>query len=331
MSYAFEPAAPWTHYLGSGTSWEQLDDELSARLGRPAIALPSVRTGIYWLLQHLGLSRHTDELLVPRYVGRCILNTVGLGAHPALTPGPKTRLAMLVHWFGRDPDWQAVRPELERRGLRFFEDAPDGLAAREEPAEGSLGKFIALSKLLPLVKGGAFITDDAAVADALRRRRAGRGPAWAPWLALATLLPCRRGVRLRGNAFALEAAYALYPCCPADNGALRRGFRASLSLITSYAELEGRRTDALLKACGAAGLAPQARRLVHAVPIRASDAAASALRHAGFSDEAFHIDVAANMFAPRFERFHLVPVHPSVPAAGFEALLAGLREARVGV
>lgn len=273
MSY--EPATPFPLPL-PGPSWEELDDAVSRALGRPAVAIPSVRVGMTWLLEDMGLKRNEHEVLVPRFVGRCILDAVGRAAHPVLTPGPRTKAAIVVHSFGRAPNWIKLKPELDRLNLPFFEDAPDALASDEKPAPGSLGKFIALSKFLPMPKGGAFIAGEPRFAELMRRRRAEKGPRWASWWTALMLWHMRR----TGSSLAAESAYALYFHAPSDNAALRRLFSIALAGMPERERAQ------------ASSLAGTGLRLGRVK---------AALDSAG----AWHVDAADNMLAPDFRTARL--------------------------
>ncbi|MFA6091808.1 MAG: DegT/DnrJ/EryC1/StrS family aminotransferase [Elusimicrobiota bacterium] len=331
MKYSIDPPIELKSFIGPSPSWEELDHELSKRLRCRAVAVPSVRVGMLWMLEHLGLRRHESEVLVPRYVGRCILDALGRAALPALSLGIRTRAAVVVHSFGLEPDWEKLRPSLSSAGVPFIEDAPHGLMEEESCGEGSLGKFIALSKLLPMLKGGCFVPQDESLAEFMRQKRSESGPIWIPWWILMTLAPVRRG-RHTAHCVAAESAYSVYPYSPSDNGPLRRNFREALRRLDEYSDVEVRRLGELRSALGARVIVPHARRLIYGVPILADgNSIEEDLSACGFCAERYTMDMACNMLSPRYEKVFWVPVHPGVREDDFHRLLDRLSVRRDGM
>ncbi len=314
MSAPFEPVPSSADLLTTGASWEQLDERLTGLVGRPALAVPSIRVGMWWILEHLGLRRNEHEVLVPRFVGRCILDALARAAQPAYECSPRTRAAVLVHFFGKTPNWAAVRPELERRRLPFLEDSPDGLHAQEGPTPGSLGKFIALSKLLPMLKGGCLLTDEPVIAELIKRKRRAAGPLWARAFVAGALIANRMG-RPKDGAASLEAAYTLYPHTASDSFVLRGLFMKALDRAEAYSRVETARLERLEAALAGRVLAPDARKLMHYVPVLPADGAAGQVT----------LDLDNNPFEPRFQKVCLIGVHPQVGDAEFESSVAALK------
>jgi hypothetical protein len=321
MSFSLEPAVPLSSLAVAPADWEAVDGALGEALGLKALAIPSVRVGLLWTLEHMGLGRHRDEVLVPRYLGRCILDAVGRAAHPVYSPGPATRAAILVHSLGLAPDFDKVLPRL---GVPFIEDAPDALSSKEGLAPGSTAKLFALSKFLPVLKGGAMITEDASLADAIRARRKDGAPAWVPWWILAALASHRRGRRCEGSAF-VESAYSLYPNSPCDNSVLRGQLLGGVGKIPEFSAVASRRLGEAEKALGGRMLHPSARRLVRAAAFESTSAEEGAVMASlGFDASGFHVDADRNIFSPRWVSARLIPLHPGVPEDVFRRLLKEL-------
>ena len=133
-----------------------------------------------------------DEVLVPAYTFPATANVVALvGATPRLVDvdaatmnvdldrvaaavGPRTRAVVGVHLFGRPLDWDALRATVPDRPL--VEDAAGALGAQSKGrACGSLGAVGCLSfhprKIVTTGEGGAVLTADDELADAVRRMR----------------------------------------------------------------------------------------------------------------------------------------------------------------
>ena len=128
-----------------GVTWERLDERASSLLGREVVAIPSVRTAALWILEYLGLSRHRDEILVPRYLGRCIINALSRRAFPAQSLSDRTKTAFVVHQFGFVQKLREIEDVFAGSGIPYVEDSPGGLDFRELCGPGSLGRLIALT------------------------------------------------------------------------------------------------------------------------------------------------------------------------------------------
>lgn len=327
MSGAFtlEPHVEWRD-VGAPvrTSWEAVDTAASAFVGRPVVALPSVRVGLGWTLDVLGMARHRDHVLVPRFMGRCILSALSRHAFPVEAVTPDVRAVIVVDQFGLRHETAAVAARCRREGWALLEDSPCGIAADEAPAPGALVRFIALSKALPIVQGALAVSDDGAVLDAIReRRRRDSGWSWAAWLAML-------GQRRRREAVAYSAiadmAYEAYPLGRGGNPWLRTNVRRVLARAREVEALHGRRLGLIQGRLGARALVPDVARLGYVVPYlpRTIEAAQAAFRREGFHDGVYHVDLARNVFAPRWEKALLIPLNVRIPDERLAALVAGL-------
>ncbi len=157
-----------------------------------AVAVSSGTAALHLALLALGIGAG-DEVLVPAYTFPATANVVALvGARPALVDvdpatmnldpelaaaavTPRTRAVLAVHLFGRPLDWEALEAALPDRVV-LLEDAAGALGARRRGRPcGSLGRLACLSfhprKVVTTGEGGAVVTRDAEVADAVRRLR----------------------------------------------------------------------------------------------------------------------------------------------------------------
>lgn len=102
-------------------------------------------------------------------------NIDAAGVEAALTPG--TRAVMPVHLYGAPADPTAMQALCEARGLTLIEDAAQAHGARHRgQAVGGFGQLAGYSfypgkNLGAFGDAGAVVTDDDALADALRSRR----------------------------------------------------------------------------------------------------------------------------------------------------------------
>ncbi len=171
--------------------------ELEAELARAcdvehAVVVSSGTAALHLAVLALGLEPG-DEVLVPAYTFPATANVVALsGARPVLVDvdprtmnldaarisaavTPRTRAVLPVHLFGRPLDWDAVA-EAVPPGVALVEDAAGALGARRRGKPcGGLGVMGCLSfhprKIVTTGEGGGVTTNDAELADAIRRTR----------------------------------------------------------------------------------------------------------------------------------------------------------------
>jgi perosamine synthetase len=175
-----------TGMLTMGPKVQELE-ELLAGVCRVehAVAVSSGTAALHLAVLALGLAPG-DEVLVPAYTFPATANVVALsGLRPVLVDvdpetmnldparievGPRTKAILAVHLFGRP-----ARLE-ELPDLPVLEDAAGALGAQRAGRPcGGLGLLGCLSfhprKIVTTGEGGAVTTNDAAIADAVRRLR----------------------------------------------------------------------------------------------------------------------------------------------------------------
>ena len=174
-------------HLTMGPKVAELERGLAEACGTEhAVVVSSGTAALHLAVLALGIGPG-DEVLVPAYTFPATANVVAIaGARPVLvdvdsatmnlnpervTVGPKTRAIIAVDLFGRP-----ARVEQLPEGIRVLEDAAGALGAkrRDRPC-GSLGALSCLSfhprKIVTTGEGGAVTTDDAGIADSIRRMR----------------------------------------------------------------------------------------------------------------------------------------------------------------
>jgi hypothetical protein len=311
--------------LPPGETWSDLDRKAGSVVGCPGIAIPSIRVAIAWTLEFLGCDRHADHVLVPGYVGRCVLNTIGRHALPVDVPTGRTKAVVVVSQFGFRQDLHKIQAECEARAIPYMEDSPFGVEPDEALGPGSVAKFVGLSKVLPLIKGGFAISDNEELLEFMRRKRAGRSM-WS-WPVLLMMGSLRRGLMAPAYSVLADMAYELYPEVAGDNWALRGNFGRALDLAASFEELIAGRLRLLEGALGSRVKLPDTSRLTSVALLSVGEdeqIVASTLKRVGFDSGTYHFDVRRNLFRPHYERVFLIPVGPRVPESTFANLLAAL-------
>lgn len=323
--FASEPSVRCSDLRFVGTpQWDQIDEIASAWLGRACLSVPSIRVGLCWALEHRGFARHRDHMLVPRYMGRCILNSLSRFAMPVEAPTADTRIALVVDQFGLRQDLSALRPEFERRGWFYIEDSPYGIGDAESPGPESLGRFIGLGKVLPVVQGALLLTENKPLrAHILRRRSDYSGWSWPVWLTMLML----RGRYSQEYSAAAEAAYEMYFAARGGNAWLRGNLFQVLKRIDSFTRESQKRILAIADAVGDCIQLPDLRQLGYLVPFLAGESLESArsiFRQCRIDDSVLHVDVNRNMLSPRYVKSLFIPVNPRIPSDTFNRLLNGL-------
>ena len=179
--------------LTMGPKVEELEELVAAACGvEHAVAVANGTAALHLAVLALGLGEG-DEVIVPAYTFPATANVVRLaGATPVLVDvdpetfnldlglvydavTPRTKAVLAVHLFGRPLDWEALQSAVPPEVL-LLEDAAGALGARWRGMPcGGLGALGCLSfhprKIVTTGEGGAVTTNDAELADAIRRLR----------------------------------------------------------------------------------------------------------------------------------------------------------------
>jgi perosamine synthetase len=173
--------------LTMGPKVDEFELGLAAACGTDhAVVVSSGTAALHLAVLALGVGP-ADEVVVPAYTFPATANVVAaVGARPVLSDvdpetmnldpakieaGPRTKAIIAVDLFGRP-----ARIEELPGGVDVLEDAAGALGAKRRGRPcGSLGRLACLSfhprKIVTTGEGGAVTTDDAGLADAIRRLR----------------------------------------------------------------------------------------------------------------------------------------------------------------
>jgi dTDP-4-amino-4,6-dideoxygalactose transaminase len=157
-----------------------------------AVAVSSGTAALHLAMLALGVGEG-DEVILPAYTFPATANVVELcGARSVLVDvdpdtflirpelvgqavTSRTRAVLAVHLFGRPVEWEQLQTAVPQE-IPLVEDAAGALGARyRETPCGALGVLACLSfhprKIVTTGEGGAVTTDEAELADAVRRLR----------------------------------------------------------------------------------------------------------------------------------------------------------------
>ena len=169
--YQFLPPHQLYKLLGASKhDVERVESLLREYFGKPVVVLNAARTGLYLTLTAKGFKR-TDEVLVPPYMSKCMLDTIAECAVPTLHVSPATKAILLVHQFGYPQHMDAVTTLARKHNLLVIEDsaASFGSTYRGQMV-GSFGDvtLFTFPKAFQTILGGCLVTEDREILDFAR-------------------------------------------------------------------------------------------------------------------------------------------------------------------
>lgn len=131
---------------------------LESMLGLKVLPFACGRSAIVAGLSAFGLSR-MDEILVPPFLGQCVLSAISRTAFPTMTPSSRTKAVLVFHQFGFPQNLADVESVARNNNWVILNDCANTIFTQLK------GRFLAkwgdftivsLSKLYPCVMGGGF-------------------------------------------------------------------------------------------------------------------------------------------------------------------------------
>lgn len=181
-------------FLSLGPKLEEFEESLAGYIGiSNAIAVNSGTSALHLCIRALGIGE-SDEVIVPSFAFIAVANAVRyeravpvfadiepetLNLDPrsveaAITP--RTRAIIAVHTFGCPADLDAILEIARRHHLCVIEDGCEAIGAEYQGKKvgsfGNVGVFgFYPNKQITTGEGGAVVTEDAAIADRVRKLR----------------------------------------------------------------------------------------------------------------------------------------------------------------
>ncbi|MEF2230115.1 MAG: hypothetical protein V3571_04235 [Pseudodesulfovibrio sp.] len=261
-------------------------------------------------LASLGMTR-MDEIMVPPYLGQCVLSAVSHTSFPTHAPGERTRALLVLHQFGFPQKLAGVEAVARERGWRIVNNCAHALYAPPEVALWGDVTVCSFSKFFACGFGGGlrmapgtelpaplFGGEDALFAGAAYQDYAGCMHCDDPARrsrdihALFGYLPFLRTFPAAAASLLPSTAQALR----ADRDRRAHAFELALELFPQLGEI------------GAPGLAPMAIPVPgpESVLARASDAIWLRL---GVEAPVLHFDFARNVLQPDYRAALMVGCH----------------------
>ncbi len=301
-------------------SWSEIDNFFSEWIGKPVIFVPSIRVAINWILDTYQFSRNTSDILVPKYLGRCILNSLTRNSFPVHHPTSKTKAALIVDQFGRKQNLNAIHSQIVQSEILILEDSPYSINYNEHCHKYSLGRFIGLSKVLPIVMGGIFMSSDENLLLKLATlRQRSNFSSYLVWFLMASQ---RFNLGLKSTTVA-EIAYESYNSCAGTSFFLRANITSVLNQLSFFVGVNQERYQYARHMLGDRLLSPKAL-LNQQLAILPYDIHAKSF-HIPQTYKPFiktmMIDLNNNMLNPNYISCFSIPMNNDMPLSMFQELV----------
>ncbi|MBT4512414.1 MAG: hypothetical protein HOC20_09435 [Chloroflexi bacterium] len=132
-------------------------DELRETIGLNMTPFSCGRAAMLYGLRALGLGR-MDHILVPPFLGHCVLSTVSKTAFPTMTPVSAVKAILVYHQFGYPQKIDAIEKTAQYNGWIILNDCANTfLTLYRQKSVVDWGDFsvLSFSKIYPCVLGGA--------------------------------------------------------------------------------------------------------------------------------------------------------------------------------
>lgn len=154
------PILIYPSYLpGSGTRFFDMFLEMS---GIRLIPYFSGRSAMVFGLKALGMDR-MDEIMVPPYLGHCVLSALSRVSFPAMSVSERTRAILVYHQFGFPQRIDEIEDFARKRNLIIFNDCANTIftevGGQNIVAWGDVA-IVSLAKLFPCGMGGGLWMKD---------------------------------------------------------------------------------------------------------------------------------------------------------------------------
>jgi len=343
--YPFLPPHRLYTLLGaSRADITRIEAMLREYFGKPVVVLNAARTGVYLTLAAKKFKR-TDEVLVPPYMPKCMLDTIAECAVPTLHVSPATKAILLVHQYGYPQKMDEVLALARKHNLFVIEDSAASFGSTYRGRMvGGFGDaaIFTFPKAFPTVLGGCLVTEDKEILDFARAYLQKQDTFVWRCVGTLALLPHIFDVpttwpwlRRIANHFVL-VAYSQFKYFPNANKRVCHLFPKTHSGFVRQIELR-KRNLAIFKSYFAGTpayphvLEEDADVVPFFIPYFASyehiPHLIRALADESVESEQYHFDVNRNMFAPHYAPSLIVPVHQGLSEEQMHTLCTALKRA----
>lgn len=161
------PACEIEKEAEAGISLKLLEKCIELRI----IPFSCARAALVYGLRALGWER-MDEILVPPYLGHCVLSALSRTSFPSLGPSSRTKGILVFHQFGYPQHIEAITKEASKNGWVIVNDCANTIfSAFQKNCIVNWGDFSVLSfpKLYPCALGGALVSNRTEILKTIER------------------------------------------------------------------------------------------------------------------------------------------------------------------
>ena len=322
----------------------RVESILCEYFGKPVIVLNAARTGIYLTLTAKKFKR-TDEVLVPPYMSKCVLDTITECSVPTLHISSATKAILLVHQFGYPQKMDAVMAIARKHKLLIIEDSAASFRSKYRgQMVGNFGDvaIFTFPKAFQTILGGCLVTEDKEILDFAREYLKKQDTfVWRCFSTLAllpsifdisTMKPCLR--RIANHL--LLVTYSQFKYFPNPNRRVCRLFPKTLEEFLHQIEMR-KRNFAIFRSYFAGTLAypNDIEEDIDVVPFFIPYFAdyeqlaylTRALTRQGVESGVYHFDVNRNMFNSHYAPSLIVPVHQGLSETQMHMICTTLAQA----
>jgi len=343
--YQFLPPTKLYKLLGARTTdITRVESVLRDYFGKPVVVLNAARTGVYLTLAAKKF-RRTDEVLVPPYMPKCMLDTIAECAVPTLHVSPATKAILLVHQYGYPQKMGEVMALARKHNLLVIEDSAASFGSTYRgKMVGTYGDvaIFTFPKAFQTVLGGCLITEDVEVLDFARAYLAKQDTFVWRCVSTLALLPhifdvptVRPWLRRIANHLVL-VAYSQFKYFPNANKRVCHLFPATRKELERQIDIR-KKNLAIFRSYFAgtqaypSALEEDADVVPFFMPYFATyeqiPVLVRALAEKGVVSEQYHFDMNRNMFSPHYAPSLIVPCHQGLSEVQMHMLCTTLRDA----
>ncbi len=322
----------------------RVESLLREYFGKPVVLLNAARTGVYLTLAAKKFKR-TDEVLVPPYMPKCMLDTIAECAVPTLHVSSSTKAILLVHQYGYPQKMEKVIALARKHNLLIIEDSAASFGSTYcKRMVGSFGDvaIFTFPKAFQTVLGGCLVTEDKEVLDFARAYLTKQDTFVWRCVSTLALLPhvfdvptVRPWLRRIANHLVL-VAYSQFKYFPGANKRVCHLFPKTLEEFKRQIDRR-KRNLAIFRSyfAGTPAYPTSVEEDADVVPFFIPYFAdyehiphlLRALAEHGVVSEQYHFDMNRNMFNSRYAPSLIVPCHQGLSEAQMHLLCTVLKDA----
>ena len=288
--------------------------------GATLVPYACARAAMVHVGRAMGLDRQA-EILVPPWMGHCVLSALSRTAFPALAPSARTRAILVYHQFGFPQNLEVIEKEARKRNWYILNDCANTFLSRSggrDLATWGDAAVFSFSKLYPCLMGGGAVSRHDHIQAGLAASREERAVEQSHWSAAAfhVLKAYREGTYGHTDTtFLVDAVFGYLPelvpwpeqalaLLPESAAAIRDDAERREAILALVRQRFPERTPR----CDGSRVVP------FGVPVKGAPDQLEAASHAimkklNVCAPVMHFDFAMNMLAPDYRKAVVIGCH----------------------